>query len=48
MRTAPKWISLMLMAGVVTIGVGIDNTGWSGAAVAPEEVPGSPIGGPDR
>ena len=34
MRTAPMWISLMLAAGVVTIGLGIDNAGWSGAAVA--------------
>ena len=34
MRTAPMWISLMLAAGVVTIGLGIDNTGWSGAAIA--------------
>jgi|SRR6516225_3853770 thioesterase domain-containing protein len=34
MRTAPMWISLMLAAGVVTIGVGIDSAGWSGAAVA--------------
>jgi len=28
------WISLMLAAGVVTIGLGIDSAGWSGAAVA--------------
>ena len=34
MRTAPKWISLMLAAGVVTIGLGIDGAGWSGAAIA--------------
>lgn len=34
MRTAPRWISLMLAAGVVTIGLGIDSIGWSGAAVA--------------
>ena len=34
MRTAPMWISLMLAAGVVTIGLGIDNAGWSGAAIA--------------
>ncbi len=34
MRTAPMWISLMLAAGVVTIGLGIDSAGWSGAAVA--------------
>jgi len=34
MRTTPMWISLMLAAGVVTIGVGIDSAGWSGAAVA--------------
>lgn len=34
MRTAPMWISLMLMAGVVTIGLGIDSAGWSGAAIA--------------
>jgi len=34
MRTAPMWISLMLAAGVVTIGPGIDGAGWSGAAVA--------------
>jgi hypothetical protein len=34
MRTAPKWISLVLAAGVVTIGLGIDGAGWSGAAVA--------------
>jgi thioesterase domain-containing protein len=34
MRTAPRWISLMLAAGVVMIGLGIDNAGWSGAAVA--------------
>jgi hypothetical protein len=34
MRTAPMWISLMLAAGVVTLGLGIDGTGWSGAAVA--------------
>ena len=30
MRTAPKWVSLMVAAGVVTIGFG----GWNGAAVA--------------
>ena len=34
MRTAPMWISLMLAAGVVTIGLGIDGAGWSSAAVA--------------
>jgi thioesterase domain-containing protein len=34
MRTARMWISLMLAAGVVTIGLGIDSAGWSGAAVA--------------
>jgi len=34
MRTAPMWTSLFLMAGVVTIAVGFDNTGLSGAAVA--------------
>ena len=34
MRTAPMWISLMLAAGVVTIGLGIDSAGWSGAAIA--------------
>lgn len=34
MRTARTWISLMLAAGVVTIGIGIDGAGWSGAAVA--------------
>ncbi len=34
MRTAPMWISLMLTAGVVTVGLGIDSAGWSGAAVA--------------
>jgi thioesterase domain-containing protein len=34
MRTAPRWISLVLAAGVVMIGLGIDNAGWSGAAVA--------------
>lgn len=34
MRTAPMWISLMLAAGVVTIGLGIDGAGWSGAAIA--------------
>jgi hypothetical protein len=34
MRTAPMWISLMLAAGVVTIGLGIDSAGWSAAAVA--------------
>jgi hypothetical protein len=28
------WISLTLAAGVVTIGLGIDGAGWSGAAVA--------------
>jgi hypothetical protein len=28
------WISLMLTAGVVTIGFGIDSAGWSGAAIA--------------
>jgi thioesterase domain-containing protein len=28
------WISLMLAAGVVTIGLGIDSAGWSGAAIA--------------
>ena len=27
-------MSLMLAAGVVTIGLGIDNAGWSGAAIA--------------
>ena len=34
MRTAPRWISLMLAAGVVTIGLGIEGAGWRGAAVA--------------
>jgi hypothetical protein len=34
MKTAPMWISLMLAVGVVTIGLGIDSEGWSGAAVA--------------
>jgi hypothetical protein len=34
MKTAPTWISLMVAAGVVTIGLGIDSGGWSGAAVA--------------
>lgn len=34
MRIAPMWISLMLAAGVVTIGLGIDSAGWSGAAIA--------------
>jgi hypothetical protein len=34
MRTAPMWISLVLAAGVVTIGLGIDGSGWSGAAIA--------------
>ena len=34
MRTAPMWISLMLAAGVVTMGLGIDSAGWSGAAIA--------------
>ena len=34
MRTAPRWISLVVAAGVVTIGLGIDGAGWSGAAVA--------------
>ena len=34
MRTAPRWISLVLAAGVVMIGLGIENAGWSGAAVA--------------
>lgn len=34
MRTAPMWIRLMLAAGVVTIGLGIDSAGWSGAAIA--------------
>jgi 1,2-phenylacetyl-CoA epoxidase PaaB subunit len=28
------WISLMLAAGVVTIGLGIDGAGWGAAAVA--------------
>ena len=37
MRTAPMWISLMLAAGVVTIGLGIDGAGWSGAAVAAQK-----------
>lgn len=40
MRTAPKWISLMLAAGVVTIGLGIDSAGWSGAAVAQKRTQG--------
>ena len=39
MRTAPMWISLMLAAGVVTIGVGIDGAGWSGAAIAAQKRP---------
>jgi hypothetical protein len=34
MRTAPRWISLVLAAGVIMIGLGIENAGWSGAAVA--------------
>ena len=34
MRRAPMWISLMLTAGMVTIGFGIDSAGWSGAAIA--------------
>lgn len=34
MRTARTWISLVLAAGVVMIGLGIDGAGWSGAAVA--------------
>lgn len=34
MRAASMWISLILAAGVMTVGIGIDNTGWSGAAVA--------------
>ena len=34
MRSAPMWISLMLAAGVVTIGLDIDSAGWSGAAIA--------------
>ena len=34
MRRAPMWISLMLTAGMVTIGFGIDSAGWSGAAFA--------------
>src|SRR5215468_3059197 len=37
MRTAPMWISIMLAAGVVTIGLGIDGAGWSGAAVAAQK-----------
>ena len=37
MRTAPMWISLMLAAGVVTTGLGIDGAGWSGAAVAAQK-----------
>ena len=37
MRTAPMWISLILAAGVVTVGVGIDGAGWSGAAVAAQK-----------
>ena len=37
MRTAPLWISLMLAAGVVTIGVGIDSAGWSGGAAAAQK-----------
>ena len=34
MRSAPMRISLMLAAGVVTIGLDIDSAGWSGAAIA--------------
>jgi hypothetical protein len=34
MRIAPMWISLMMAAGVVTVGLGIDSSGWSGAAIA--------------
>ncbi len=36
MRTAPMWIGLTLIAGVMTgvVSVGIDSAGWSGAAVA--------------
>lgn len=37
MKTAPMWIGLMLAAGVVTIGLGIDGAGWSGAAVAAQK-----------
>jgi hypothetical protein len=37
MRTAPMWINLMLAAGVATVGLGIDNAGWSGAAVAAQK-----------
>ena len=40
MRTAPMWISLMLAAGVVTVGLGIDSGGWGGAAVAQKRVQG--------
>ncbi len=34
MRSAPMWISAMLAAGVVTIGLGIDIAGWRSAAIA--------------
>ena len=39
MRIVPMWISLMLAAGVVTIGLGIDNAGWSSAAIAAQKRP---------
>ena len=41
MRTARTWISLVLAAGVVTIGLGIDGAGWSGAAVAQKKSQGA-------
>ena len=36
MRSAPIWIALTLAAGVITgiVGLGIDSSGWSGAAIA--------------
>jgi hypothetical protein len=36
MRTVPRWFGLTVIAGLMTgaIGVGIDNSGWSGAAIA--------------
>jgi hypothetical protein len=40
MRTTRRWISLVLAAGVVTIGLGIDGVGWSGAAVAQKKTQG--------
>jgi len=43
MRTAPMWMSLMLAAGVVTIGLGIDGAAWSGAAVAQKRSQGASV-----